>query len=177
RGVRLKLAQEVDGLAEEHAAQRSAQVVNVNPPAPVQAPLIISTGLVLEEKQRKLTADTVDLSTHPTAKQLPEALERSNQLRRKIAAWFNIQTLFIPEASRKRTQDDILRDTTAHDNSRSDKLAVYYGQDYYDAARGASGSQPSLSSFCEDDTISAIPLAFLSSFFSTGGLPEFDIPS
>ncbi|KAG6908489.1 hypothetical protein DXG01_004423 [Tephrocybe rancida] len=43
-------------------------------------------------------------------------------------------------------------------------LAVYYGQ-------GAG----SLSSLCADDTIDAIPLAFLNKFFSDGGKPEIDM--
>ncbi|KAG6856414.1 hypothetical protein H0H87_004707 [Tephrocybe sp. NHM501043] len=54
----------------------------------------------------------------------------------------------------------------AFDNSRSDNLAVYFGQ--------GSGS---LASFCQDDTIDVIPLAFLSKYFSTGGMPELDMSS
>ncbi|KAG6865651.1 hypothetical protein C0991_000570 [Blastosporella zonata] len=69
-----------------------------------------------------------------------------------------------------------LLQTTAYDNSRSDN---------YITAKTPMTPRVALlvrSHLCrpfarQDDTISTIPLAFLSSFFSTGGLPEFDMSS
>ncbi|KAG6857294.1 hypothetical protein H0H87_006487 [Tephrocybe sp. NHM501043] len=63
----------------------------------------------------------------------------------------------------------LLLQVGAYDNSRSDngiydaQLAVYFGQ-----------GDEKLSSICKDDTIDAIPLAFLSKYFGKGGLPELD---
>ncbi|PFH47073.1 carbohydrate-binding module family 5 protein [Amanita thiersii Skay4041] len=64
----------------------------------------------------------------------------------------------------------------AFDISRSDNLAVYWGQNSYGATHGGDqgGWQKSLSSYCQDDVINTIPLAFLHVFFSTGGLPEIN---
>ncbi|KAF8072097.1 glycoside hydrolase family 18 protein [Lyophyllum atratum] len=65
---------------------------------------------------------------------------------------------------------------TAFDNSRSDNLAVYYGQNSYGATNAdPTNSQKTLSAYCQDDTINAIPLAFLHVLFSAGGLPEIDL--
>jgi len=52
----------------------------------------------------------------------------------------------------------------AFSNDRSDNLAVYWGQD-------SGGHQQRLSFYCEDDTIDAIPLAFLYNFHGKGGEP------
>ncbi|KAK2467976.1 hypothetical protein APHAL10511_000271 [Amanita phalloides] len=62
------------------------------------------------------------------------------------------------------------------DNSRSDNLAVYWGQDSYGSTNpgDAAGYQHNLSYYCQDDVISAIPLAFLNVFFSTGNEPEIN---
>ncbi|KAG6916194.1 hypothetical protein DXG01_008076 [Tephrocybe rancida] len=67
--------------------------------------------------------------------------------------------------------------TTAFDNSRSDNLAIYYGQNSYGATHGSDTAnwQKTLSAYCQDDTINAIPLAFLNVFFSVGGLPEINM--
>ncbi|KAG6884389.1 hypothetical protein C0993_011618 [Termitomyces sp. T159_Od127] len=65
----------------------------------------------------------------------------------------------------------------AFDNSRSDNLAVYYGQNSYGATHSTRSGQSSLSAYCQDDTINAIPIAFLYDFFSTGGLPALDLSS
>lgn len=64
----------------------------------------------------------------------------------------------------------------AYDNSRSDNLAVYWGQNSY----GATGSntadyQKNLSYYCQDDVINAFPLAFLNVFFGEGGEPSLDL--
>jgi len=60
-----------------------------------------------------------------------------------------------------------LRQVAAFSNTRPDNLAVYWGQD------GASHQQR-LSFYCQDDTIDAIPLAFLYVFFGEGGKPVVD---
>ncbi|KAG6819148.1 hypothetical protein H0H93_014881 [Arthromyces matolae] len=65
--------------------------------------------------------------------------------------------------------------TQAFDNSRSDNLAIYWGQNSYGAATGSSSGQSSLATYCQDDTVDVIPMAFLSDFFSTGGLPTMDL--
>lgn len=63
---------------------------------------------------------------------------------------------------------------SAFDNSRNDNLAVYWGQNSYGATHSSDTAnwQQTLSTYCQDDTINAIPLAFLNVFFSTGGEPE-----
>ncbi|KAF5382110.1 hypothetical protein D9615_004230 [Tricholomella constricta] len=54
----------------------------------------------------------------------------------------------------------------------------YYGQNSYGATHADTANwQKSLSAYCQDDTINAIPLAFLHVFFSAGGLPEIDLAS
>ncbi|KAF5383561.1 hypothetical protein D9615_003762 [Tricholomella constricta] len=69
-----------------------------------------------------------------------------------------------------------VRQAMAFDNSRSDNLAVYYGQNSYGATHpDQSGWQKVLSNYCQDDAINAIPLAFLHVYFSTGGLPEINM--
>ncbi|KAG6816202.1 hypothetical protein H0H87_007751 [Tephrocybe sp. NHM501043] len=58
------------------------------------------------------------------------------------------------------------------------ELALYYGQNSYGATHSSTdGSQRTLSDYCQDDTINVIPLAFLTVFFSEGGLPEIDLAS
>ncbi|KAJ6478058.1 glycoside hydrolase family 18 protein [Mycena vitilis] len=67
--------------------------------------------------------------------------------------------------------------TYGYDNSRSDNLAVYWGQNSYGAGNptDTANFQKSLATYCADDTINAIPLAFLNVFFSTGDLPEINM--
>ena len=57
------------------------------------------------------------------------------------------------------------------------KLAVYWGQNSYGATdpSNTTGWQKNLTVYCQDDTIDAIPLAFLNVFFSTGNLPSLDL--
>ncbi|KAF8070016.1 hypothetical protein FPV67DRAFT_1413223 [Lyophyllum atratum] len=95
REARLKLAEGV-------AAKEQAGVEEME--SGLHATVMIANGLVIEEDQRKLAADTSDLGQHPTANQLSNLLERSNQLRRKIATWIDVQTLFLPEAARERAK-------------------------------------------------------------------------
>ncbi|KAG6836120.1 hypothetical protein H0H93_011192 [Arthromyces matolae] len=84
---------------------------------------MIMTGLILEDDQRKLAAETVAIDTndHPTTNQLTNILERSNQLRRKIKSWFDTQLLYMPEAARERQKSkqngspDGIQGTKAYD--------------------------------------------------------------
>ncbi|KAJ6450714.1 glycoside hydrolase [Mycena vitilis] len=76
--------------------------------------------------------------------------------------------------------------TYGYDNSRSDNVSRAYWiycwirhricQNSYGATHSSDTAnwQKSLATYCEDDTINAIPLAFLDVFFSTGNLPEID---
>ncbi|GLB43356.1 putative glycosyl hydrolase 18 family protein [Lyophyllum shimeji] len=82
----------------------------------------------------------------------------------RSAAWFTGSLLFALQ-------------TLAYDNSRSDNLAVYYGQNSYGATHSSDTAnwQKNLATYCQDDTINAFPLAFLNVFFSTGGLPEINM--
>ncbi|PPQ73971.1 hypothetical protein CVT24_012533 [Panaeolus cyanescens] len=62
-----------------------------------------------------------------------------------------------------------------YDNSRSDNLVAYWGQNSYGASHSDQGGwQKSLSAYCQDDTINVFPLAFLHVFFSAAGLPEIN---
>ncbi|KAI0819279.1 glycoside hydrolase superfamily [Trametes gibbosa] len=65
----------------------------------------------------------------------------------------------------------------AFDNSRSDNLAVYWGQNSYGAAHlnDAANWQHNIGYYCQDDSIDALPIAFLNVFSSTGGAPAINI--
>ncbi|KAF7773295.1 CAZyme family GH18 [Agaricus bisporus var. burnettii] len=65
----------------------------------------------------------------------------------------------------------------AFDNSRNDNVAVYWGQNSYGATHGSDTAnwQKELSTYCQDDSIDAIPVAFLNVFFSIGGQPEINL--
>ncbi|EIN09820.1 glycoside hydrolase [Punctularia strigosozonata HHB-11173 SS5] len=65
----------------------------------------------------------------------------------------------------------------AYDASRNDNLAVYYGQNSYGATHpnDEANWQQALSTYCQDDTINAFPLAFLDVFFGTGGEPSINL--
>ncbi|KAF8065132.1 hypothetical protein FPV67DRAFT_1419442 [Lyophyllum atratum] len=114
RDVRLKLAQEV--AVKEGLNDQNSEHVHDHHPT-----VMIANGLALADEQHKLAADTADLGDHPTANQLSSLLERSNQLRRKISSWIEIQMLFLPEAARQRAKamqnvgPDGLPATKAHD--------------------------------------------------------------
>ncbi|KIL65608.1 carbohydrate-binding module family 5 protein [Amanita muscaria Koide BX008] len=63
-----------------------------------------------------------------------------------------------------------LREALAFDNSR-------YDNDSYGATHSSdtANCQKTLAYYCNDDAIDVFPLAFVTSFFSTGGLPSLDI--
>ncbi|KZT59086.1 carbohydrate-binding module family 5 protein [Calocera cornea HHB12733] len=65
----------------------------------------------------------------------------------------------------------------AFDNDCNDNLAVYWGQNSYGAANAGqtAGYQQPINYYCQDDTIDVIPVAFVDTFFGTGGLPELNL--
>ncbi|KAI0351779.1 glycoside hydrolase [Trametes cingulata] len=66
---------------------------------------------------------------------------------------------------------------SAFDNSRSDNLAVYWGQNSYGATHLSDPAnwQHNIGYYCQDDSIDAIPIAFLNVFQTTGGLPSINL--
>ncbi|KAK0204637.1 glycoside hydrolase family 18 protein [Desarmillaria ectypa] len=65
---------------------------------------------------------------------------------------------------------------SAFDLSRTDNIAVYYGQNSYGAMTpDKSLWQRNLAFYCQDDTIDTFPLAFLTVFFGTDNLPEINM--
>ncbi|RDB29765.1 hypothetical protein Hypma_013763 [Hypsizygus marmoreus] len=67
--------------------------------------VMIANGLQLEDDQRRL-ADNIDaLGQHATSKQLATLAERSNQLRRKISAWTDEQSIYMPSAAQQRLRN------------------------------------------------------------------------
>ncbi|KAI0635521.1 glycoside hydrolase superfamily [Trametes polyzona] len=65
----------------------------------------------------------------------------------------------------------------AFDISRSDNLAVYWGQNSYGATHlnDPANWQHKIGFYCQDDAIDTIPIAFLNVFSSTGGYPSINI--
>ncbi|KAI0787351.1 glycoside hydrolase [Fomes fomentarius] len=65
----------------------------------------------------------------------------------------------------------------AFDINRKDNVVVYWGQNSYGATHenDPANWQKNLATYCQDDTIDVIPVAFLNVFFSTGGLPSLDL--
>ncbi|KAK7032983.1 carbohydrate-binding module family 5 protein [Favolaschia claudopus] len=64
-----------------------------------------------------------------------------------------------------------------YDPSRSDNLVVYWGQNSYGARNPGDTAnwQKTISTYCQDTVINAIPIAFVDVFFSTGGLPDLNL--
>ncbi|KAH9884038.1 hypothetical protein C8Q73DRAFT_661404, partial [Cubamyces lactineus] len=67
----------------------------------------------------------------------------------------------------------------AFDNSRSDNTVTassYWGQNSYGATHSDTANfQKSLATYCQDDSIDVLPIAFLNVFFGTGGQPSIDL--
>ncbi|KAJ7650440.1 glycoside hydrolase [Roridomyces roridus] len=63
------------------------------------------------------------------------------------------------------------------DLSRTDNLAVYWGQNSYGAINPGDPAnwQQNLSTYCQDSVIDYIPIAFVDIFVSTGGLPDLNL--
>ncbi|GJJ13534.1 hypothetical protein Clacol_007788 [Clathrus columnatus] len=64
----------------------------------------------------------------------------------------------------------------AFDITRFDNLAVYWGQNSYGATHtDVANFQKPIDFYCQDDTIDVIPVAFLTTFFGTDGLPVLNL--
>ncbi|KZT06335.1 carbohydrate-binding module family 5 protein [Laetiporus sulphureus 93-53] len=64
----------------------------------------------------------------------------------------------------------------AFDLSLYDNVARYWGQDSYAAANpGTTDLQQPISFYCQDDAIDVIPIAFVDTFFGTGGYPVLNL--
>ncbi|KAF8137103.1 hypothetical protein EV363DRAFT_1156356 [Boletus edulis] len=66
--------------------------------------VLISMGIDLEEQQRRLRADSEKQGIHATDQQKAKLLQRSNGLLRRIEAWTNVQTLYIPSVASLRVK-------------------------------------------------------------------------
>ncbi|KIK34338.1 hypothetical protein CY34DRAFT_98209 [Suillus luteus UH-Slu-Lm8-n1] len=71
---------------------------------------LISSGLELEEQQRRLTVDKAALGIHATDTQVGRLLQRSNSLQRRIESWVKVQELYIPmvAALRRDKSNDVI---------------------------------------------------------------------
>ncbi|KAF9243871.1 glycoside hydrolase family 18 protein [Melanogaster broomeanus] len=68
------------------------------------------------------------------------------------------------------------RDVFAYDNAYYDNVAVYWGQNSYGATHtNTAYFQQPISYYCQDDAIDAIPVAFVNTFFGTGGMPVLNL--
>ncbi|KAJ6513432.1 glycoside hydrolase [Mycena sanguinolenta] len=64
-----------------------------------------------------------------------------------------------------------------YDPTRSDNLVVYWGQNSYGARNPGDMAnwQKTISTYCQDTVINAIPIAFLDVFFDAGNLPDLNL--
>ncbi|TFK57492.1 class III chitinase [Heliocybe sulcata] len=71
----------------------------------------------------------------------------------------------------------LLSQVAAFDGSRYDNTAVYWGQNSHGAADSSDTAdyQKTLSYYCQDDAIDVIPVAFITTFFGTGGMPVLNL--
>ncbi|KAJ7714022.1 hypothetical protein B0H16DRAFT_1742933 [Mycena metata] len=67
---------------------------------------LLAMGLQLEEQQRTLASDVAATGLHPTNDQHRAMIERTSKLRRKIFAWIEVQTKFLPGLAVEREQED-----------------------------------------------------------------------
>ena len=70
-------------------------------------------------KRRKLQLDIESLGPHATALQQAKIQERTNALRKRITAWFEIQMLYIPGTTLLRVEEQHTR------NGRSPEVHIY----------------------------------------------------
>jgi len=65
----------------------------------------------------------------------------------------------------------------AYTNSRSDNLVVYWGQNSYGATNPSDTAnwQKPIGAYCDDNTIDALPMAFVDIFFGPGSLPSLNL--
>ncbi|KAG2093898.1 uncharacterized protein F5147DRAFT_747869 [Suillus discolor] len=102
--VRLQLAEN-----EAHDLQAG---INVSLHDEVSLFILISTGLDLEDQQRRLCADATTLGVHATEIQKAKICTRSNALLRKIELWTTIQTLYMPTVSLLRSASELTREAS-----------------------------------------------------------------
>ncbi|KAG2738757.1 hypothetical protein P692DRAFT_20757584, partial [Suillus brevipes Sb2] len=77
--------------------------------------MLISSGLELEDQQRRLQFEGRKIGQHATDSQQATLLQRINSLRRRIDAWSRVQLLYMPCVSRLRSFDDIATEQKVHD--------------------------------------------------------------
>ncbi|KAG2135246.1 hypothetical protein DEU56DRAFT_981136 [Suillus clintonianus] len=76
--------------------------------------MLISSGLDLEDQQRRLAFEAGKIGQHPTNAQQVTLLQRINSLRRRIDTWSRVQLLYMPCVSRLRSSDDIATEQKVH---------------------------------------------------------------
>ncbi|KAG1884716.1 hypothetical protein F4604DRAFT_1878684 [Suillus subluteus] len=106
--VRLRLSQK-----EAEDLERS---LNYSLHTEVSPSVLISSGIEIEDQQRRLEREYGALGAHPTDLQLTKLQERSNALQRKIEQWCKVQVLYMPTVVRVRVFD-----TASTINSREEK--------------------------------------------------------
>ncbi|KAG2139069.1 hypothetical protein DEU56DRAFT_755762 [Suillus clintonianus] len=95
--VRLRLSQkEAEDL--EHGLNYSLHME-------VSPSVLVSSGIEIEDQQRRLEREYAALGPHSTDLQLTKLQERSNALQRKIEQWCKVQVLYIPTVVRVRASD------------------------------------------------------------------------
>ncbi|KAG0708157.1 hypothetical protein DFH29DRAFT_979482 [Suillus ampliporus] len=67
--------------------------------------ILISTGLELEEQQRRMKANRAGLGVHATDNQEGKMVQQSNTLRRRIDTWMKIQELYMPSLAALRVSE------------------------------------------------------------------------
>ncbi|KAG2743102.1 hypothetical protein P692DRAFT_201841926 [Suillus brevipes Sb2] len=67
--------------------------------------VLISTGLELEEQQRRMKADRTGLSIHASDNQEGKILQRNNTLQRRIDTWTKLQELYMPSLAALRVNE------------------------------------------------------------------------
>ncbi|KAJ7773046.1 glycoside hydrolase [Mycena metata] len=67
--------------------------------------------------------------------------------------------------------------SVAYDPTRSDNLVVYWGQNSYGQTHPSDTAnwQQTISTYCQDSVINAIPIAFIDVFNGIGGLPDLNL--
>ncbi|KAJ7500344.1 hypothetical protein B0H11DRAFT_1714858 [Mycena galericulata] len=88
--VRAELAEEA--AAREVAGKEDAGSVRGD----MHITELLAMGLQLEDQQRILSFDVVAMGLHPTDGQRRAMIERTSKLRRKVFAWIEVQTRFLP---------------------------------------------------------------------------------
>ncbi|KAG2118601.1 hypothetical protein DEU56DRAFT_761146 [Suillus clintonianus] len=79
---------------------------NISLHADVSPSILISSGIDLEDQQRRLSLEIAALGVHATDHQLAKAQQHTNSLRRKIESWQDIQLLYMPFVSLLRGSEE-----------------------------------------------------------------------